>query len=105
LSSVVLCCLGKKGPPNQYFCRKATKSFIPQANRPVKWPLLEPRYFWGKPVLTVVQLCCPLLSFVVLCCPLWCSCCPLLVVLCCLGKKALRTSTIAREPQKGPLRR
>ena len=55
LSSVVLCCP-----------LLSTKSFIPQINRLLKWPLLEPRYFGGKPVLSSVVLCCPLLSFVVL---------------------------------------
>jgi hypothetical protein len=53
-SSVVLCCP-----------LVSTKSLIPQINRLLKWPLLEPRCFSGKPVLTVL-LCCPLLTFVVL---------------------------------------
>ena len=85
----------------------------------VKWPLLEPRYFSGKPVLTVVQfcclllssvvLCCPLLSFVVLCCPWWSSCsgCGNGCGAGLRGRQSPlenRIRTVCRDPERGPKR-
>ena len=124
LSSVVLCCLlssfvvlccplwlsccsllsGEKGASEPVLLQESHKKLYSTGKSASKMATFGAPIFLGKTCLDSSSV---VLSSVVLCCPLLSSVVFLLsfVVLCWLGKKALRTSTIAREPQKGPLRR